>query len=100
MTTSAVDDFEYIRRRAEEIKAERNLALTGSTLEEQPQGCRPDESAVATDWPVPGAPYFTYQNDADGMTPGMWNDAYRQFIIDAGGSTFNLPDLRGRVKPE
>jgi hypothetical protein len=30
----AADDYEAIRRRAEEIKAERNLALTGSTLEE------------------------------------------------------------------
>jgi hypothetical protein len=31
----AADDYEVIRRRAEEIKAERNLALTGSTLEEK-----------------------------------------------------------------
>ena len=30
----AADDYEAIRRRAEEIKAERNLALTGSTLDE------------------------------------------------------------------
>jgi hypothetical protein len=33
----AADDYEAIRRRAEEIKAERNLALTGSTLEEEPK---------------------------------------------------------------
>jgi hypothetical protein len=30
----AIDDFEAIRRRQEEIAAERNLALTGSTLPE------------------------------------------------------------------
>jgi hypothetical protein len=33
----AADDYEAIRRRAEEIKAERNLALTGSALEEEPK---------------------------------------------------------------
>jgi hypothetical protein len=31
----AADDYEAIRRRAEEIKAERNLALTGTTLPEE-----------------------------------------------------------------
>jgi hypothetical protein len=77
MTTSAVDDFEYIRRRAEEIKAERNLALTGSTLSEEPKVVE-----SATDWPAPGDPYVIYQNDADGMTPGMWNDAFCQLMIE------------------
>jgi hypothetical protein len=33
----AADDYEAIRRRAEEIKAERNLALTGTTLPEEPK---------------------------------------------------------------
>jgi hypothetical protein len=37
MTNSAVEDFEAIRRRQEEIAAERNLALTGSTLPEEPK---------------------------------------------------------------
>lgn len=46
MTISAIDDFEAIRRRAEEIAAERNLALTGSTLEE------PKVGEVAISWPM------------------------------------------------
>jgi hypothetical protein len=33
----AADDYESIRRRAEEIKAERNLALKGTTLPEEPK---------------------------------------------------------------
>jgi hypothetical protein len=41
----AADDYEAIRRRAEEIKAERNLALTGSTLEETKVG------EVSPAWP-------------------------------------------------
>jgi hypothetical protein len=40
---SCVDDFEAIRRRAEEIKAEQNLALTGSTIE-------PTEAPAEIDW--------------------------------------------------
>ena len=32
MTTYAAEDYEAIRRRQEEIKAERDLALTGSTV--------------------------------------------------------------------
>jgi hypothetical protein len=47
--TYAADDYEAIRRRAEEIKAERNLALTGSTL--------PEETKVgeyAKGWPMYG----------------------------------------------
>jgi hypothetical protein len=44
----AADDYEAIRRRAEEIKAERNLALTGSTLEE------PKVGEVAMGWPMYG----------------------------------------------
>lgn len=32
--TKAADDFETIRRRLEELAAEKNLALTGSTIEE------------------------------------------------------------------
>jgi hypothetical protein len=46
--TYAADDYEAIRRRAEEIKAERSLALTGSTLEE------PKIGEVAMGWPVYG----------------------------------------------
>jgi hypothetical protein len=46
----AADDFEAIRRREEEIKAERNLALTGSTIEEaKPVG----EYAIG--WPYTAA---------------------------------------------
>jgi hypothetical protein len=84
----AADDYEAIRRRAEEIKAERNLALTGSALLEEPKAVE-----SATDWPAPGAPYFTHQNDADGMTPSMWNDAFRQFIIEG---SFNVVEWRLR----
>lgn len=32
MTTPAVEDFEAIRRRQEELKAELDLAVTGSSL--------------------------------------------------------------------
>ncbi len=32
MTTYAAEDFEAIRRRAEELRAERDLALTGSSV--------------------------------------------------------------------
>jgi hypothetical protein len=49
MTTYAADDYEAIRRRAEEIKAERNLALTGSTLPEEPK-----IGEVAMGWPMYG----------------------------------------------
>lgn len=34
--SKAADDYEAIRRRLEELAAEKNLALTGSTLEEKP----------------------------------------------------------------
>jgi hypothetical protein len=47
--TYAVDDHEYIRRRAEEIKAERNLALTGTTLSEEPK-----VGEYAKEWPMYG----------------------------------------------
>lgn len=40
----AADDYESIRRRAEEIQAERNLALKGTTLEE------PKVGEVAINW--------------------------------------------------
>jgi hypothetical protein len=43
----AADDYEAIRRRAEEIKAERNLALTGSTLSEEPK-----VGEYAYEWPL------------------------------------------------
>ena len=42
----AADDFEAIRRREEEIKAERSLILTGSTLE----GAKPTEAPAEIDW--------------------------------------------------
>lgn len=38
MSTYAADDFEFIRRREEEIRAERNLALTGSSAPAQLPG--------------------------------------------------------------
>lgn len=37
MTTYAIDDAEFIRRRLEEIEAEKQLALTGSSLPEKPE---------------------------------------------------------------
>ena len=49
MTTYAADDYEAIRRRAEEIQAERNLALTGSTLPEETK-----VGEVAMGWPMYG----------------------------------------------
>lgn len=42
----AADDYEAIRRREEEIKAERSLALTGSTLED----AKPTEPPTEIDW--------------------------------------------------
>jgi hypothetical protein len=42
----AADDFESIRRREEEIKAERQLALTGSTVPE------PKVGEYAMGWPA------------------------------------------------
>lgn len=45
--TFQADKYEEIRRRAEEIAAERNLALTGSTLEEP-------KAEVAKVWPMYG----------------------------------------------
>jgi hypothetical protein len=43
----AVDDDENTRRRMEEIKAERRMALTGSTLPEE-------AGEVAMGWPMYG----------------------------------------------
>ena len=45
----AADDYESIRRRAEEIQAERNLALKGTTLPEEPK-----VGEVAIGWPMYG----------------------------------------------
>ena len=47
MTTPAADDFEAIRRRLEELAAEKSLALTGSSV---PQAEKVGEYAAG--WPA------------------------------------------------
>jgi hypothetical protein len=52
VSTYAAEDFDAIRRRVEELKAERDLALTGSSAPSQ------SESKVgeyATGWPYTAA---------------------------------------------
>lgn len=48
----AADDHEAIRRRMEELAAERALALTGSTLPEEPK-----VGEVTIGWPFSAADY-------------------------------------------
>ena len=50
--TFQADKYEDIRRRAEEIAAERNLALTGTTLPEEPK-----LAEVAFGWAYNSADY-------------------------------------------
>lgn len=65
--TKAADDYETIRRRLEELAAEKNLALTGSTVEEEPKSTEPPDdygmytsgwrSLAHKDWPYAGSPH-------------------------------------------
>lgn len=63
MTTKAADDFEAIRRRLEELAAEKSLALTGSTLEEKAEAPKGFDADGMYMWPTlqssahPGWPY-------------------------------------------
>lgn len=51
MTDYAVDDHESIRRRMEELKAERDLALTGSSAPQEPEQAWSYMGEAAVGWP-------------------------------------------------
>jgi hypothetical protein len=74
------DDSAAIKARLEELMAEKQLALTGSSAPVQV------EAPKDIDWT---SMYGVY------ATPSGVNDAAREYMA----GTFNLPDLRGRVKP-
>lgn len=74
------DEFAFIRDRLESIEDERMQALVGVATGEP----NSETNAVAAiDW-------------GGLLSPSSFNETARQYM--ALGCTFNLPDLRGRVK--
>lgn len=74
----AADDDETIRRRLEEIAAERNLALTGSTLTEEPKETKKFDDSGMYAYPA-GYGIITrmehWQADSDG----------KHYLVDSYG---------------